>query len=247
MTDLLQRLTADPLGFIRRAFFKLVHGPLRYRTEDGYDAERYWRDRLKRYGPLLKGPGDEGLSESDNRRLYDEATATLLDACSREGVDFAQCRVLEVGCGNGIFTRLCRNQGVIHYTGMDVTDALFVEFRGRFPGYEFVKGDITRSVPSGKYDLVLVIDVLEHITTDLGLDLAMNSLRNCLNEDGTLVVALPISDRIARTNLFYLRFWTQEELFRRLGDLSVTQQRPFRLGTLYTLCPARTLRTGEEG
>jgi len=223
------------MGFVRRAFFKLVHGPLRYRTPDGYDAERYWRDRLLRYGPLLKGPGHEGLSETENRQQYAQAAATLLDACLHEGVDFQRARVLEVGCGNGFYTRLCREQGVISYTGVDVTDALFPDLTARFPGYEFVKADVTREVLSGTYDLILVIDVLEHITEEPAFDAALASLRKCIGESGVMVVALPDPDRHPRQRLFYLRLWTQAEFFSRLGDLGATQQRPFRSGRLYTL------------
>ena len=59
-----------PLSTLRRAASKLLTGPLKYRRGTGYDARRYWSDRFGRYGMSLRGPGNEGLSNDENRRLY---------------------------------------------------------------------------------------------------------------------------------------------------------------------------------
>jgi hypothetical protein len=67
------------------------------------------------------------------------------------------------------------------------------------------------------------------------LEAALGTLRTCLGENGVLVVAMPNPDQHPRQRLFHLRLWTQAEFFSRLGDLIATQQRPFRLGRLYTL------------
>ena len=57
--SLWSRLTANPVGFIRRMWFKFVAGPAKYRRGEGYDAARYWEDRFSQYGRSLRGAGHE--------------------------------------------------------------------------------------------------------------------------------------------------------------------------------------------
>ncbi len=46
MIGLSERLEKDPSGFVTRGFHKTIIGPIKYGRPDGYDAERYWRDRF---------------------------------------------------------------------------------------------------------------------------------------------------------------------------------------------------------
>lgn len=106
MHTLISKLRNDPLGFFWRAIYKTVIAPVKYRGKGGYDAARYWGDRLAKYGTAMKGVGDEGLSEQDNRAMYERAGAAFLDLCRQEGIEFSSARVLEIGCGNGFYTQL---------------------------------------------------------------------------------------------------------------------------------------------
>jgi len=236
VTNLWSRLAGDPVGFFRRAVHKLIYGPVRYRGKRGYNAERYWTDRLRDYGSSLKGPGHEGLSDLENKRIYDSSARVLLNALARERLDLQRCRLLEVGCGNGYFTRLCRTHGVVNYVGIDITDTMFDEFRTEFPGYVFEKADVTRATHgAGNNDIVLVIDVLEHITTGEGLDAALSWVRSQLALGGRLFIALPTSNESDSSGLFYLRFWAEADLVARFGELDILHREPFRFGQLYTL------------
>ena len=79
MSDILSRFIKDPLGFIKRVFFKKFIGPKRYGQGNDYDAARYWEDRLSKYGDSsLKGVGDEGKSEEDNIREYAPGIISIL-------------------------------------------------------------------------------------------------------------------------------------------------------------------------
>ena len=71
-----------------------------------------------------RGVGNRTLTSEENRAEYDKAAGVFLDLCLREGVDFAGCNVLDIGCGNGFYTRLLQQQGVRSYTGIDITDVL---------------------------------------------------------------------------------------------------------------------------
>ena len=105
MNTTVKKVLRDPLGAARRTIEKVVVGPLRYRKGRGYDAEAYWGDRFSRYGRSLRGPGDEGLSETDNDRDYAVADETFRGFCAKNQLDFATVKTLEIGPGTGFYTR----------------------------------------------------------------------------------------------------------------------------------------------
>jgi SAM-dependent methyltransferase len=224
MHTLITKLRNDPLGFFWRAIYKTVIAPVKYRGKGGYDAARYWGDRFAKYGTALKGVGDEGLSEQDNRATYERAGAAFLDLCRQEGIEFSSARVLEVGCGNGFYTQLLMQQGVSRYMGVDITDALFPTLAKRFPDFKFIRQDVTSDLLDGKFDLIVMIDVIEHIVSEDKLDFAMGNVQRCLAESGSFFVA-PVVEK-ARHSLFHLRFWTAADIARRLSECVVGATHP---------------------
>lgn len=230
MSGLFFKLRRDPAGLFRRALYKTLIAPLKYRTKSGYDAAQYWRDRLTTYGTSLKGVGDEGLSEQENEEMYDNAAKSFLSLCEREGINFATAQVLEIGCGNGFYTRLLQEQGVNRYLGVDITDALFPTLMARFPSFQFIRRDITSEPIVGKFDLILMIDVIEHIVDEEKLDFAMNNVQSCLAENSRFVVA-PVTNQ-GRRSLFYVRFWSADDIKQRLPGCLLSEPIPFRYSHL---------------
>ncbi len=235
----LSRLKKDPLGFLRRVFYKLIVGPLRYRRGAGYDAERYWRDRFQKYGISFKAVGHEGLTEEENRAAYSEAARVFLDLCRDERIDRASARVLEIGCGMGFYTHFLSKAGVSDYEGLDITDVFFPSLSSDFPNYRFRKLDVTADHIDGEYDLVVMIDVTEHIVEDDKLTFAMDNLRRCLSRNGVVLLAQP-SLSPSEKNLFYLRFWSLEDIKRRFSGYTFGEPVPFREGYLVSIRPARS-------
>ncbi len=199
---------------------------MKYRTKDGYDAARYWGDRFARYGTSLKGVGDEGLSEQNNRAMYEKASTAFLDLCRQEGINIAGARVLEIGCGNGFYTGLLKEQGASNYLGLDITDALFPTLAERFPDFRFIRRDITADTLEGEFDLILMIDVIEHIVSEEKLDFAIHNVQRCLAANGRFIVA-PVTAQ-GRHSLFYVRFWTVEDIKKRLSVCQFGEPKPFR-------------------
>ena len=63
-------------------------------------------------------------------------------------------RVLDVGCGTGVFLRLAADQGA-EVTGLDASENLLAVARGRVPEAELHHGDLqTLPFPDGAFDLV---------------------------------------------------------------------------------------------
>jgi len=97
-------------------------------------------------------------------------------------------RVLEVGCGSGATMRWIRTQrNVRHAVGVE----LFPEAAERAAtAFDAVlSGNIeTMSLPEGRFDLIIALDVLEHLVDPW---LAIARLQAMLSDDGAMVVSLP--------------------------------------------------------
>jgi SAM-dependent methyltransferase len=203
---------------------------LRYRSRDGYDAQRYWTDRFGKYGSSLRGVGHEGLSEDENQQMYSEA-AGVFERVTRslmEGVP--QPRTLEIGCGTGFYTGLLSQLGVTDYTGLDITSALFDKLQARFPTYRFLQADITKDAVDDEYDLAIMIDVTEHIVSRQGLEAAFEHIKSALVPGGHLVVG-PQSDKAAR-HLYYVHFWSIDDVERQFEGWTQVSREDFRGGKL---------------
>jgi 2-polyprenyl-3-methyl-5-hydroxy-6-metoxy-1,4-benzoquinol methylase len=215
----------------RRAIFKGIIGPMRYGRSAGYDARRYWQDRLGKYGPSLRGAGHEGLSESDNAQMNADAADTLLKELDRAGLDLPQCEVLDVGPGSGFAARLLHRAGVRSYVGLDITDTLFDRLQSEFPSYQFRRADISEQHVTGYFDLVLMLDVLEHIVDEGRLSDALANARLALKAGGILAVSLPMAEGSPRS-LFYLRLWDFKDICGRLSGLILSTPVQWRDGQL---------------
>ena len=234
MNGILYRLRQDWVGFLQRSIYKLFIGPLIYGRGKGYDAEKYWRDRFSRYRQAYRGAGHEGLSEEENEKMYKEAAEVFRDVCRKDGVDFENACVLEIGCGTGFYTRLLRDQGVRDYVGLDVTDVLFPKLQKEFPQYAFIKKDVSQEKIDGTFDLVVMIDVAEHIVEESRLAFALESVGDCLVENGLFVAAMPLDDA-SRKRFFYLRFWSLDDIQGRFPGYTFGKIVPFRSGSIFTI------------
>lgn len=208
-------------AFLGRAWFKLVVGPLRYGVRR-YDAKRYWTDRYKKWGDGdVRAAGDESLGKRENDVLYSEG----MDVIQRltRGVDFKTALVLDLGCGSGAYTLLMLGLGVEKYVGVDfVATEMVRSIEETFPGYMFLEADCTKPLPgpAESYNLILVIDVLEHITTDDGFAGLVDNIKTLLAPGGTVVIG-PVFDT-GKKRLFYLRNWAVRDLEKHFGSWNAT-------------------------
>jgi SAM-dependent methyltransferase len=154
-----------------------------------YRPREFWNDVLSESFDL-RGVGHYRLSEDDNRRMY-EAKRDLISAeLVRAGVTVgAETRVLEIGCGVGYWTEYLKGRGVAHYTGNDITPVSVTTLRQRYPDFKFVQGDAGEiTLPPAAYDLVLMIDVTQHITDDAAFARAMHNVWQAIAPGGTFLV-----------------------------------------------------------
>jgi 2-polyprenyl-3-methyl-5-hydroxy-6-metoxy-1,4-benzoquinol methylase len=226
----LKKLLQDPFGTLHRAFAKKVLGPLRYGKEAGYAAEDYWRDRFNKHGTAYKGPGEEGLSEEENQAMYQVAIdqvceeIRLLSEADQRSLD--QLKLMEVGLGNGSYTRALYQMGIRQYQGYDITDALFEEHRQHCPGFEMHKADISEeALPEGQ-QVVLFIDVLQHIVEAEKFQAALKNLWQATAPGGYLFIT-PLVEKSERI-MFYLAAWSREDILGQLPGHEIIKDFEFR-------------------
>jgi SAM-dependent methyltransferase len=207
---------------------------LRYASLDGYNAPKYWADRHGKYGFDLRGVGYEGISHAENERIYRHAAQVFLEVCRREGLNFADIRMLDIGCGTGYYADVFQKNGGKHYVGVDITDVLLEELRRRSPAFVFSKLDICEQELSGAYDLIAMIDVTQHITSEKGFALAMANVRNCLSSDGVLVVTSWLT-ATSKSRQFFEVARPLAEYRRHFPGFEFGQPVPFRDKFIFTV------------
>jgi len=196
----------NPVGFVKRAIFKTITGPIKYGKGDDYSASQYWHDRFSKYGCALQGAGDESISNEENVKRYQAAAVEFKRILEHEDIDFNAVNVLEIGVGSAFFTQVLCDLGVNNLTGVDITDFLFEQHNEKFPGYNFIKRDITTDAVEGKYDLITMIDVVQHIVNEKKLTGAMENIKICMNSRSAFLIA-PLMEKDQKHH-FYVHQWS---------------------------------------
>jgi len=111
--------------------------------------------------------------------------------------------VLDAGCGDGRFCYELRGQG-FRVTGMDYSDRALAFARAFCPDTEFIRQDLTQLQPDRTFDVVVLIEVLEHFPPDM-VARVLASLRSCLAQDGRIIISVP-STRVKKPTKHYRHF-----------------------------------------
>jgi len=221
------------LYFIKIIVNKIIIGPFKYGKGNDYDASKYWHDRFSKYSFSLKGSGVERLSEKENEDMYLEFSKTLMDICKKQNIDFTNINILEIGCGNGYWTQFLQDLGIKKYVGVDITDVLFPVLKKRYPNFKFLKKDITIDTIDGRFDLIFMIDIILHITTESKFSSTMENIKNCLSEGGVCIISNIMNTHKKR--FFYLQDWSIKDVKQRFPGYIFSKPYPFRETYILTI------------
>lgn len=210
---------------------------VKYAREVTADVVKHW---VKNRG--FGGGISSGEADTYSLKAAYGSHAVLLDWLGRR----APCRVLDVGCFDGRFAELARQQGH-HVTGLD---------RSRHPGVdervdEFLEADLNQPLPASlarEFDVVVAGDILEHVIEPHTL---LAELATKVAHGGEILVSVPnFGHWYPRFRIFlgrfdydqrgpldrgHIRFFTRntiEQLFREV-DLRVLERRT--VGTPFDL------------
>lgn len=130
---------------------------------------------------------------------------------------FQPSSLLDYGCGDGTFLIYCMND-VEKKIGYDLSETAIVANRERTkedPNFKFMTNDDLTSEQQ-KYQMVTCMEVMEHCT-DESIEKLKNDFSNLLQEDGHLIVSVPIETggavfikQAVRTMLGWMKFGSYE-------------------------------------
>jgi len=98
----------------------------------------------------------------------------------------SNARILDVGCGDGLFFESLSRFGDVE--GIEPDSSLVNDPRWRDRIKVARIEENPEILPSNTYDLILMLDVLEHLADDLG---ALKALRGSLRPEGRIVLTVP--------------------------------------------------------
>ena len=86
----------------------------------------------------------------------------LIDAFVNLGKLPPGSRVVDLGCGSGIFTNVLQRRGY-RCTGIDISPKLITIAKAKFPKVEFIEGDVEHlPFPDNSFDGVLLSGLVHH-------------------------------------------------------------------------------------
>jgi SAM-dependent methyltransferase len=220
-----------------------------------YTPTLYWEDRARRFaaqGHGLAAVCAYGMPEFYNRAIHLEQRLAL-----RRWLKVpAGCRVLDVGCGVGRWSRQLAARGAL-VTGVDLSPTMIAEAqrRARLAGVgdrcRFHVQDLSELQVGAQFHRVLAVTVLQHILDPFKLHAAVAAMARHLVPGGKMIVLEAAPDRevsTCDTSVFRARHReVYLELFRncglRLRALTGVDPAPFRtrlLPHMRKLSPALT-------
>ena len=138
-----------------------------------------------------------GMARAERRAAYFVSTGKIT----------ASDKVLELGCGTGLFTRKVYASTKAHIIATDLSEELLQEARLKFPEGDFRVADAMKlDFPDNTFDVVFGSSILHH----LDMDKSLNEIFRVLKKDGRMVFAEPnmINPQILiQKNIPFIKKW----------------------------------------
>lgn len=148
-----------------------------------FSSQAYWNDKLGEAGDGAFAPPP---------RL--EAILAALETCRRRaealGFGSADPSLLDMGCGNGGLAGPAKAAGW-RYAGLDFVEAAIASARAAHPDCSWIAGDLRRYADARRFDVVVMSDVLCHLTGVHAVPEALSACRKALAPGGVLIIAEP--------------------------------------------------------
>jgi len=151
----------------------------------------------------------KNVEDSVFRNTWDEVASRI-----NQG---GYARILDIGCGPGQFAEyLIQRYPSIEYTGVDFSKIAINAAKERCPSVTFIEADIfqTDILEKGEYDLVVALELLEHLENDL-------ALLNKIPVGKKVMFSVPNSDAFAHVRFFPSEEAVTERYSSCLSDLQI--------------------------
>jgi SAM-dependent methyltransferase len=163
-------------------------------TEPAVSYDELWRREwgdMQRYGPVHR---------HNMRRLVEMVRRLSVR------------RILDVGCGSGDNLAALAASGDYELSGVDVSEAALRLAAERLPSARFERLDVEKHALANKFDLVISIQVIEHLMDDIA------ALRNMARMSRQYVFVSTVSGRMRHSELAigHVRNYSDVELEAKL-------------------------------
>lgn len=119
-------------------------------------------------------------------------------------------KLLDLGCGLGYFLNGVKVDKTFDAVGADISDDA-IDYVFKTFGIEVYKENALKQIPTNAYDIITQWHVMEHVHR---LDERMEELKRLLKENGTMFIAVPISNSF--DSKYYKAFWDGYDVPRHL-------------------------------
>jgi SAM-dependent methyltransferase len=174
------------------------------------------------------------------QRRYDRITRFLDRVLPQRG------RVLDVGCGTGIFSRYLASRGW-SVKGVDLSPLMIQRARDiPHDGITFEVSSIEEIHSDAQFDAIVALSMLEYVEDD---EAAIQKFADMLREGGVLVVSVPNRVGLLRRIegiIYGIRSATRDKLFADRGEYLKHQKRqysPFELDIMMRRVGLKKKRT----
>ena len=158
------------------------------REQAAFDARGYWERRLtETYA--VDGVGWAGLGPALNDWMYRVRRRVFVRALRPHLSRPETARVLDIGTGTGFYVDRWHELGFRNVHASDVSEVAVERLRERYPSCEVAQldiGDQSAGTLQRRFDVVSIIDVLFHITSDRRYERAFANLARLVKPNGLL-------------------------------------------------------------
>jgi SAM-dependent methyltransferase len=133
-----------------------------------FDNESFWNNRYLKSQWLGSGPGSRGIAQYYKAHILSK----MLSA-------YSIASIADIGCGDMCWlqTELLQEDALsgIDFQGIDISQVVIDRNAKLFPGFKFLKSDISKEMIENPVDLVLCFDVLIHQTSQRQFEAALKN------------------------------------------------------------------------
>jgi 2-polyprenyl-3-methyl-5-hydroxy-6-metoxy-1,4-benzoquinol methylase len=97
-------------------------------------------------------------------------------------------KLLEIGCGTGRFIREIVDNKNLEITGSEIYLKGILYAKKNIPNVDFIQFDVTQGLIGEEFDLIIALDVVEHIENDVA---ALSNIYKMLRKGGGLIITVP--------------------------------------------------------
>jgi SAM-dependent methyltransferase len=153
--------------------------------------DRYYKVNTKYTYSMYSDSVPKGLKEIHRR------SCRIIDSflqCRTPPIEKAGLRILDIGASSGYLLHLLKKTGYTRVEGIDPSSECCVIGKNLY-GVDIAPCALSEFRPQGKYDMVLLSGVLEHVSEVRSF---LHTVHSLLKENGVLFALVPDADNFAR-------------------------------------------------